>query len=187
MEEQKLTNPFLIGNKIYLRAVEPGDEEIIAASENHPDARGALYIALPTSNEIQLARLKQKSQDHSTIFLIICNIETKNAIGCTAFVRIDWVGRMATFYIAIAEKENWSKGYGKEATRLMVDYAFEQLNLNRVQLHVSAENPRAVKVYEQTGFIKEGTLRQAMFYNNHYIDFYLMAIIKEDWIKLKEK
>lgn len=187
MEEQKLTNPFLIGKKIYLRAVEPGDEVIIAASENHPDARSALYIALPTSNEIQLTRLKQKSQDHSTIYLMICSVETGKPIGCTAFVRIDWVGRMATFYIAIAEKENWSKGYGKEATNLMVDYAFEQLNMNRIQLHVSAENPRAVRVYEKTGFIKEGTLRQAMFYDNHYIDFYLMALIKEDWMKMKAK
>ncbi len=187
MNEQKLINPFLTGEKIYLRAVEPGDEEVIASSENNPDARAALYIALPSSKEIQLSRLKQKSQDHSTIFLIICKVDTGQPIGCTAFVRIDWVGRMATFYIAIAEKENWSKGYGKEATKLMIDYAFGQLNMNRVQLHVSSENPRAVKVYEKTGFIKEGTLRQAMYYDNHYIDFYLMGILKEDWEKMIEK
>ncbi len=182
-----MPNPFLIGEKIYLRAPEPGDENVIAASENHPDARSFLYYALPSSPETQAGRIKQKSQDHSTIFFTICTIEPDEPVGCTSFVRIDWAGRMATFYIAIAEKKNWSKGYGKEATKLMVDYAFASLNLNRVQLHVSVENERAVSVYEKTGFVKEGRLRQAMYFDNHYIDFLLMAIIKEDWLKLENK
>jgi len=186
MGKGKLTNPFLIGEKVYLRSIEQGDEIVIAESENHPDARGSLYYALPSSTEIQLTRLKQKVQDHSTIFFVICTINPNVPIGCTSFVRIDWVGRMATFYIAIASKENWSRGYGTEATKLMVDYAFETLGMNRIQLHVSAENERAVKVYEKTGFIKEGKLRQAMFYNYHYIDFFLMAIIKKDWLKIKK-
>ncbi len=187
MEKEKLTNPFLIGEKVYLRAPEPGDELIIAASENHPDARANLYYALPTSTEIQLSKIKQKQQDNSTIFFTICKVRPDVPIGCTSFVRIDWIGRMATFYIAIADKENWSKGYGTEATKLMVDYAFETLNMNRIQLHVSAENDRAVRVYEKTGFVKEGKLKQAMFFNNRYIDFYLMAVIKDDRTKLKEK
>jgi RimJ/RimL family protein N-acetyltransferase len=187
MEKGKLTNPFLIGEKTYLRSVEPGDEIIIAESENHPDARGSLYYALPSSTEIQLSRLEQKVQDHSTIFFTICTKNPNVPIGCTSFVRIDWVGRMATFYIAIAAKENWSQGYGTEATKLMVDYGFETLGMNRIQLHVSAENERAVKVYEKTGFIKEGKLRQAMFYDNHFIDFFLMSILREEWVKIKNK
>ncbi len=183
MEKGKLTNPFLIGQKIYLRSAEPGDEIVIAESENHPDARENLYYTLPSSTEIHQSRLKQKLNDHSTIFFTICTIKPDIPIGCTAFVRIDWIGKMATFYIAIAAKENWSKGYGTEATKLMIDYAFNTLNMNRIQLHVSVENERAVKVYEKTGFVQEGRLRQAMFFNNHFIDFFLMAIIKDDWLK----
>ena len=187
MEEKKIKNPFLIGEKIYLRAAEAGDETIIATSENNPDARGSLYYALPSSLDTQLTRIKQKSLDHSTIFFTICTVEPDEPIGCTSFVRIDWVGRMATFYIAIAEKKNWSMGYGKEATRLMVDYAFATLNMNRIQLHVSVENERAISVYEKIGFIEEGRLRQAMYFDNHYIDFLLMGIIKEDWLKQRQK
>ncbi len=180
-----MKNPFLIGTKIYLRSPEPGDENIIALSENHPEPRQYLYYALPTSTETQWKRIEQRMQDRSVVFFTICKKETDEAIGTTSFVRIDWVGRMATFYIAIAEKENWSKGYGKEATQLMIDYAFNTLNFNRVQLHVSVENERAIKAYEKVGFVKEGTLRQAMYFDNHYIDFYLMAILKEDYIKIK--
>ena len=178
-----MKNPFLIGKKVYLRSPEPGDEVIISTSENHPDPRSFLYFALPTSYESQYNAIKQKAHDPGTIFYTIATIEPDEPIGCASFVRIDWIGRMATFYIAISEKENWSKGYGKEATRLMVDYAFQTLNMNRIQLHVSVENPRAIRVYEKVGFVKEGTLRQAMYYDNHYIDFVLMAIIKEDWEK----
>ena len=176
-----MRNPFLIGEKIYLRAPEQGDEIIYALSENHPQVRAYLYYALPTSTDFHRQRITEREKDPHQIWFTIATIEPDQPVGATGLVRIDWVGRMATFYIAIAEAKNWSRGYGREATRLMVDYAFGTLNLNRVQLHVSKENERAVKVYRQTGFTIEGTLRQAMYFDNRYIDFYLMAILKEDW------
>jgi diamine N-acetyltransferase len=133
---------------------------------------------LPTSIEDQRKKIEKMTSDHNTIFFTICSVETDKPIGITAFHRIDWVGRMAIFYIAIAEKENWSKGYGKETTSLMVRYAFETLNLNRVQLHVAVENEAAVNVYKKCGFVVEGTLRQAMYHRNRYSDFYVMGILK---------
>ena len=182
-----MINPFLIGDKIYLRAPEPGDETIYALSENNPEARAYLYYALPTNIEHHRKLLEQRLQDQSNIWFTITAIESDKPIGATALVRMDWVGRMATFYIAIAESKNWSKGYGKEATRLIVDYSFETLNFNRIQLHVSTENERAVKTYQKVGFQIEGTLRQAMFFANRYHDFYIMSMLKEDWEKLKIK
>lgn len=182
-----MENPFLIGKNIYLRAAQENDAEIISISENHPDARASLYYAIPTSIDEQIDKIKQRQKDHSTIYFTICKKENNKSIGSTAFFRIDWVGRMAIFYIAIAEKENRNKGYGNEAAKLMIDYAFSTLNLNRIQLHVSIENPGAIRVYEKVGFIKEGTLRNAMYFDDHYIDFYVMGILKSDWKKDKNK
>ncbi len=180
-----MKNPFIIGTKVYLRSPEPGDEKIIALSENHPDPRETLFYALPVSNDEYVERIQNYKKDSRIIFFTVCSVSPDTPIGCTAFFRIDWVGRMATFYIAIAEKENWSKGFGKETTQLMVDYAFETLNLNRIQLHVTVENKRAVKVYKDIGFKIEGTMKQAMFHQNHYSDFYLMAMLKKEWEKIK--
>jgi RimJ/RimL family protein N-acetyltransferase len=87
---------------------------------------------------------------------------------------------MAIFYIGIADKTNWSKGYGSEATELMVHYAFSTLNLNRIQLHVAKENKPAVKVYQKAGFKIEGTLREAMYHKGQYCDFYVMGILRSD-------
>ena len=180
-----MTNPFLIGTKIYLRAPEAEDAAVYALSENHPDARSFLYYALPTNVAQHKTRIEQRLNDHNSIWFTIATKEPDEPIGTIALVRIDWVGRMATFYIAIAESKNWSQGYGGEATRLLIDYAFDTLNFNRIQLHVSTENQRAIKAYQKTGFKIEGTLRQAMFFNNRYHDFYLMGILKEDWLKRK--
>ena len=171
---------FITGKKVFLRPVQEEDESMIARIENHPDARETLFYALPTSLRQQREKITKHADDPTTILLIICRKEDHTAIGQTAFFRIDWVGRMATFYLGIADKENWAKGYGSETTALMLDYAFQTLNLNRVQLHVALENKGAVKVYQRNGFQIEGTLREAMYHRGHYSDFYVMGILKAD-------
>lgn len=178
-----MQNPFLIGSKIYLRAPEEGDEEIIALSENHPSPRETLFYALPRSLSGMDEKLKSWVEDPHTVVFIICNKKTNEAIGITTFVRVDWVGRAAIYYIAISEEKNWSKGYGSEVTQLMINYAFESLNLNRIQLHVYVKNERAIHVYERCGFVIEGTLREAMYRAGNYHDFYVMGILKKDWQK----
>lgn len=178
---------FITGEKVYLRAFCEGDESMMARIENHPDTRETLFYALPTSLRQQLEKIKKHIDDPNTIVLTICCKESHLAVGQTAFFRIDWVGRMATFYIGIADKENWAKGYGSETTALMLDYAFRTLNLNRVQLHVALENKRAVKVYQRNGFQIEGTLREAMYHRGHYSDFYVMGILKADWMQINNK
>ena len=179
METQN-SDTFIIGKKIYLRAIKPGDEEMIARIENHPDPRSTLFYALPTTLEQQKDRINHLLNDSNSILLTICRSEDKEPIGETALFRIDWVGRMAIFYIGIANKDNWAKGYGSETTSLMVDYAFNTLNLNRIQLHVAVKNDTAVKVYKKTGFKIEGTLREAMYHKGKYCDFYVMGILKSD-------
>ncbi len=178
-----MINPFLSGSKLYLRAPESEDAEMAALCENHPDPRSFLFYGLPTSLEDQREKLENARRDKNTILFTICDRQTDQAIGQTAFHRIDWLGRMAIFYIAIAESRNWSKGYGSEATGIMVRYAFATLNLNRLQLHVLCKNDRAVKVYEKAGFRIEGTLRKAMYFENEYHDFYVMGILREEWEK----
>ena len=179
-----MKNPFIIGEKIYLRAPEEGDEKIIATTENHPDSRESLFYALPFNLDSIRDKWNKLRDDSNTIVLIICSKNPDKPIGIAAFHRIDWVGRMAIFYIAIADTENRSKGFGSEATKLIMDYAFNTLNLNRVQLHVAVENEKAIKVYKKTGFEIEGTLRQAMFREGKYHDFHVMGLLKDDYLKM---
>jgi len=178
-----LENPFLIGEKIYLRPVEPEDAKFLSKGENDPIVREALFLALPVSFSTEQEKIEQYIKSKEAIVLIIVEKKTTKLVGQTAFFRIDYISRSAIFYLAILDTAFWSKGFGSEATKLMVDYAFKTLNLNRIQLHVCAENAPAIKIYERVGFIKEGVLRQAMFRNGNYVDFWVMGILKSDWLK----
>jgi diamine N-acetyltransferase len=81
----------------------------------------------------------------------------------------------------LGEKSAWDKGYGTEATRLMVRYAFDTLNLNRVWLHVYEDNEHALHVYPKVGFRIEGRLRQSFFRDGRYWDTLVMAVLREEW------
>ncbi|MCI0494064.1 GNAT family N-acetyltransferase [candidate division KSB1 bacterium] len=177
-----MENPFLIGEKIYLRPVEPEDAKLLSKGENDPMVRDALFLAFPVSSTNEREKIEQLVKSKDAIVLIIVEKETHQPVGQTAFFRIDYISRSAIFYLAILDPACWSKRFGSEATQLMIDYAFKTLNLNRIQLHVCAENAPAIKIYERVGFIKEGVLRQAMFRNANYVDFWVMGILRDDWL-----
>ena len=76
--------------------------------------------------------------------------ETDRLIGSIGLNQIDFRYRSASLGMMMGEKSMWGKGYGTEATRLVVRYAFEELHLNRVQLHVYEYNLRGMRVYEKS-------------------------------------
>ena len=173
--------PFLSGKKVDLCPVTPEDMEILQKGYNDPDVRDAMFMYFPLTAEDTENKIEAMVKEEKAINLMIVDKETQRSIGHTALVRPDWVSRMMTFYIVLLDKSVWGKGLGTEATRLVVDYGFNMLNLNRIQLHVNAENEPAKAVYKKIGFKHEGTLRQAMYKNNKYYDFWLMSILAEEY------
>ncbi|MCD6385677.1 GNAT family N-acetyltransferase [Candidatus Sumerlaeota bacterium] len=183
-----VTRAFINGKKIFLRPVELEDAEFLAFCLNSPDIRPTFFTNFPTNASRQTELIRNLYKDsREYVPFIICEKKQGQAVGITAFHRMDLVSRTAIYSIIIPEKKNWDKGYGTEATRLMVAYGFDVLNLNRIQLHVSALNTRGIKVYENVGFVKEGLLRQAMYHNDEYCDFYVMAILRQEYYQRKEK
>jgi RimJ/RimL family protein N-acetyltransferase len=78
-------------------------------------------------------------------------------IGTTALTETDdHVAGARLFRIVIGEKLYWDRGFGTEATRLVIEEAFETLGLQEVRLEVFAHNPRAIAVYERVGFRRTG-------------------------------
>ena len=103
----------------------------------------------------------------------------------------EWVGELAIqawdphnhscgFRIAIGPAGR-NRGLGSEATRLIVDYVFENLPINRIALEVFAFNPRAIHVYERAGFTREGVARSALHWDGEYHDAILMSILRDEW------
>jgi RimJ/RimL family protein N-acetyltransferase len=84
--------------------------------------------------------------------------------------------------IALGEREYWGNGYGTDALRVMLRYAFNELNLRRVGLIVFEYNPRAIRSYEKVGFISEGRIRGAILREGRRWDWLYMGLLREEWL-----
>ncbi|MFM1651774.1 GNAT family N-acetyltransferase [Brevibacillus sp. B_LB10_24] len=107
--------------------------------------------------------------------------ESDQPIGITSLVNIDYKNRNAECIIDIGEKEYWGRGYGTESLRLLLDYAFRELNLHRVSLRVFSFNQNAIKLYEKIGFKHEGRARQALFRDGTWHDIVHMGILQSEY------
>jgi RimJ/RimL family protein N-acetyltransferase len=92
-----------------------------------------------------------------------------------------WASGEAWVGIGIGERSDWGKGYGTDAMRLILRYAFAELNLFRVSLDVLGSNARAIRSYEKCGFVREGEVRDAARYDGQYISEVHMGILRDEW------
>ncbi|HXZ29959.1 MAG TPA: GNAT family protein, partial [Dehalococcoidia bacterium] len=102
-------------------------------------------------------------------------------IGSCGLHEINAKDHNANFGIVIGERDYWNKGYGTEATRLVLDYGFQELNLHRISSAAFAFNERSIRLHKKVGFREEGRLRQAMFKNGQYHDEVQFGILREEW------
>ena len=100
-------------------------------------------------------------------------------IGEVVLNDLDEDNRSVNFRIVLASHA-YGKGFGTEATRLAVRYAFDDAGLHRVHLEVFVHNPRARRVYEKCGFRVEGKHRDALWWGGEWHDTFSMAILSTD-------
>lgn len=98
---------------------------------------------------------------------------------------LNWPHRDAWLGIGIGDRADWGKGYGSDALRLALRYAFDELNLQRVSLTVLGANPRAHRAYEKAGFVVEGRARRQSRYDGQRVDEVYMGILREEWERLQ--
>lgn len=108
-------------------------------------------------------------------------------IGTIALHNVSEKNRSAEFGIFIGDKKYWGQGFGTEAGKLLLHYAFCTLKLHRVYLSVIGFNIRAIKSYEKIGFSVEGKEREHFFRNGYYHDKIIMGILKNEFIFKSKK
>lgn len=102
-------------------------------------------------------------------------------IGLTGLYTVLQSQREAFMGIQIGERDYWGKGYGTDALRTLLRYAFDELNLQRVSLSVLEGNARAMRSYEKCGFRYEGRERQAWTYDGRRWDEIYMGLLRAEW------
>jgi RimJ/RimL family protein N-acetyltransferase len=127
----------------------------------------------------------EKDLDRASIdgyFFAIRTLESDVLIGFIGFFALLLNHGDAHVAIAIGERGSWNKGYGTDAMRIILHYAFNELNLRRVGLGVFEYNSRAIRSYEKAGFVHEGRMREAIHRDGKRFDFLFMGIFRDEWL-----
>ena len=115
-------------------------------------------------------------------FAIVKKDEDK-LLGNISLINIHDVDRTAEIGIFIGDEENLSHGYGSEAIMLLLDYAFNYLNLNNIMLRVFDFNERAINCYKKIGFKEYGRRSECYYLDGKFYDEILMEYLKKDFVK----
>jgi RimJ/RimL family protein N-acetyltransferase len=173
----------LKGEKVILRAMRRDDLERLCQFNNDVEVEvaGGGDPPIPQS----LARLQaeydanvSKGGRDGTGFAIEADGQ---CIGQCALFQFDDVAHTCALGITIGDKAYWGRGYGTDAVRLLLDYAFRLRNIWRVYLTVNSTNERAIRAYRRCGFVEEGRLRAHVWSDGKYIDLVHMGILRDEW------
>jgi len=137
-------------------------------------------LALPKS-QAQIAADLEPEKSSNTIVFAIRTVADGALIGTIGFYEIEWANQGAWLGMGIGERDAWGQGYGTEALHLALQYAFDELNLHRITLTVIAYNERAIALYEQAGFRREGVFREFGRRDGRRYDMVLYGLLRPEW------
>lgn len=178
----------LYGKKVVLRALEPEDMEILRTIINEPEIEKLVGgWSFPVSKIQQQNWYSNIVDDRRNLRFAI---ETKEdgIIGMADLRDIDWKNRIAFHGIKIGNKNFRGKGYGKDVVFTIMRYAFEELNLNRLDGTIIEYNEGSKKLYlQKCGWKIEGIQRQYIFKGNNYYDQLIVGILKDEYLEIVDE
>lgn len=174
----------LTGNRIRLRELRKEDVEVINSLGNEHEVLINLTTRIPAPMPLVVEQTwyedYTKKYDGGFIQFVIEKLDG-TIIGKCGTGKIDWKNASVMVWIFIGKVENRGKGYGSEALSLLVDFIFQEMNMNRVELGVFGFNERAIASYKKVGFVLEGVEKQDLFRKGKYNDVYVMSILKREY------
>lgn len=173
----------LTGQKVVLRAVTRDDLERLCRFNNDVEIELAGGGDPPEPQSLERLQAEYdtevgKGGRNGTNFAIEAD---GTCIGQCALFDFNDVARTCSLGITIGDKDCWGRGYGTDAIRLLLDYAFRLRNLRRVFLTVNGNNERAIRAYRRCGFVEEGRLRAHVWSAGQYIGLVYMGILHDEW------
>jgi RimJ/RimL family protein N-acetyltransferase len=169
--------------KIYLRALELEDYVIVNKWRSDPEI--TKYLG---GNVFMVSSVREKKSienkifdDKKDIYFAICDAESNKFIGYSSINNIDlrnvkaeWGGTL------IGDKDYLGKGFGKEASAIMLRFLFDQYPINKVYAYCLKEHPVTAKLFLSLGFQHDGILRKEIFKNGEFKDILIFSILREE-------
>jgi RimJ/RimL family protein N-acetyltransferase len=178
-----MQNPFIIGERIYLRPLEPAQDNHLYSTWLNDEEIRRWFSIYPTSDTRGKERLENLYKDFKHIIFGVTLKSDNRLIGLVGLKDINYINQSAEFYNIIGDRSFWGKGYSTEATKLMIRYGFLELNLNRIQTQDMEENIGGWRSDEKVGFKYEGTLREAIPRFGKFQDVRVYSILKSEFLE----
>lgn len=170
----------LIGEKCYLSPINPEDADRIATWSN--DFEMSVFTG-DVSDMISIEKQREylEYMSNNGYSFAIIKKDTDEPIGICKLTQVDLINRKATLGIFIGEKSCWDKGFGTEATKLILDFGFNIINLKNIMLTVYSFNERAIKAYHRCGFKEIGRRRKSIIMGSKEFDEVYMDILSDEF------
>ncbi len=182
--------PFIKGELINLCPKNSKLAKTYMRWKNNPRVRKYARNVIPRTLEHEKKRREESpgpGRFRTHISLDIWHKEDNKLIGEIGLGHINWIHGWANAYAQIGEIEYWNKNIATEATELLVEYAFNELNLNKIHGGVAVKNVGSWSVAEKIGFKLEGIQKDEFYIDGEYIDTKTYCLLKEDWLKKKKE
>ena len=173
--------PFLVGERVYLRPVEPEDLLLLKKWSNDPAIRPLIGEVRPTTKLQADGFLDRIEQDSGRVWFVVVLKAGDRVVGECGLLRMFPAWRTTDLSMILGETDVHGQGYGTEAILLLLDYAFGYLNFHRVAIGVVGFNERALAFYEKVGFRREGIQRDGYYFDHEYSDFVMMSILEDEY------
>ena len=176
------------GSRIYLGPVLKEDLPFLTVSINDPEISQFLTVDEPMTEQDEEKWLASLSdQKTGNIVLAIRLVENNEIIGTQGLYHISHKDGTATMGYCIGRKDLWGKGYGTEAQMVLLEYAFNTLNLHKVSAEVYDFNPRSKRCLEKCGYVVEGVQKKHRYRNGRRVDCHMLAVFKKTFLPLWKK
>jgi RimJ/RimL family protein N-acetyltransferase len=178
---------FIKGKRIDLTPRNSKYANLYVKWKNHPKVRKYARNMIPRTIDEQKKRFDRTNEGLSEhIGFDVWYKEDGKPIGQIGLNHINWVNGWANAFLQIGEPEYWNKDIGTEATELLMDYAFDELNLNKIQGGVAVKNIGSWSVAGKIGFVLDGIKQHEMYIDGKYVDTKIFGLFKEDWLKYRQ-
>jgi len=171
----------LIGSVVTLRMIEKADAEMIRIWKNSPENYNYFANRNFISDIKQEKWISSKLVDNSGLYLIIVDNKTGDPIGMTLLEDIDHKNRNACWGIYIANMKFRKHIYATEATYLLLNYAFDYLNLYKIYGNTLSNNPKGRSFHQSMGFTEEAVFSKHVFVDGKYENLIWISLFCEDW------
>lgn len=171
------------GKHVYLRLMEDRDVPYKVRWINNPDVRDTLNFDYPISEVGTRKWLHSVAGNSSRRDFFVCQKKDDKPIGFGGLINIDYKNSKAESYMAIGELSAQGKGYGYDIRKLILKYAFNELNLNKVYAYVWEQNEAMYNLNKKAGFKVEGLLREDILSHGEYRNRYIMGIFKDEFLQ----